>query len=363
MAVLMENLGAERSLFTLSGPPPVTFATKSGRSGTSVPVFQPYREDLPLQSGYYSFVVDDSGRLRVIRGNTSSHASLVRGGRVASAGMFRIGRSGRLAEVFCQSFDYRIRYRDHCDRAVVYVVELLARHPALDASPHLVFHFSKGVADNFKLDYFGNPIDEDAYNSKVRLSEEEGAGQRKYNCFTSSQIARFIRYKPQPPPRTHGVKIDQDVSVLEDEGITRPLYTTDPAPFFGSDNKEMWTGRVNFVIDAEGRLILGMKHHHALSGGHPVGGAGHLAIDDSGVIQEIQLNFSGHYRPPLTAEYARYVYRNLISHPLLSFSDSCEIKGRKFDEVSYMSSVVRFRPEELRDDDPSLEEYLELVDL
>lgn len=363
MVIAMDNLGTERSLFTLSGPPPVTFAAKGGRRGTSVPVFQPYKEDLPLQSGVYSFVLDESGRLRVIRGNTSSHASLVRGGRVGCAGMFRIGRSGRLSEVFCQSFDYRIRYRDHCDSPVIYAVELFVGHPALDASPHIVFHFSRGLADSFILDYHGAPIDTDNYKYKYQLMEEEDAGQRKYNCFTKVQIARFIRYKPQPPPRTYSVRIDQDVAVLEGEGIPQTSYVTDPAPFFGPDNQEMWTGRINFVIDAEGRLLLGMKHHHALSGGHSVGGAGHLVIDDSGVIQEIQLNFSGHYRPPLTAEYVRYVYRNLVSHPLLSFSDSYDIKGRKFDEMSYMSTVVRFRPEELEGDDSLLEEHLELVHL
>jgi hypothetical protein len=101
----MKVLGPCRRSFALSGPPPATFKAKTGRSGF-VPVFEPYEEELPLQSGYYTFVIDEHGRFLVLRSNTSSHASFVNGGRVASAGSFRIERMGKLAEVLCTLAHY-----------------------------------------------------------------------------------------------------------------------------------------------------------------------------------------------------------------------------------------------------------------
>ena len=78
-------------------------------------------------------------------------------------------------------------------------------------------------------------------------------------------------------------------------------------------------------------------------------------------LGEIHLNFSGHYRPPLTADYARYVFRTLANHPLLSIEKDCQILGRKFDEETYKSSVIRLSSLELATDDPELEEALEMV--
>jgi hypothetical protein len=74
-----------------------------------------------------------------------------------------------------------------------------------------------------------------------------------------------------------------------------------------------------------------------------------------------RLNFSGHYRPPLTLEYAQYVFRALANHPLLSIERTCRILGRKFDEATYSSSVISLTSEELGSDDPELEEALEMT--
>ena len=152
MQLDMKNLGPSRRYFALSSKPPVTFSPKSGRSGSEVPPFQPYEEDLPLQSGFYTFVIDDQGHFRVKWGNTSSHASFVDRKRVAAAGWFRIGRMGKLAEVNCTSYDYRIRYEDHRDRVVLYAVDSFVRNPAFDVSDHAFFRFEN---DELEID---NPL-------------------------------------------------------------------------------------------------------------------------------------------------------------------------------------------------------------
>jgi hypothetical protein len=104
----MENKGSRRTVFRLSEKPPGTFAFKgnSGGSGTTVPVFEPYEESLPLQSGWYSFVIDKDGDFRVKRGNTSSHGSMVNRQPVVTAGRFRVSLLGRVVEVYCESIDY-----------------------------------------------------------------------------------------------------------------------------------------------------------------------------------------------------------------------------------------------------------------
>lgn len=141
----MENLGARRVLFALSGRPVVLFTPKRRRSphrSEETPPFEPYAENLPLQSGYYTFVIDESGRFRVKWGNTSSHAAMVGYQKAAAAGHFRISRIGKLAEVRIASYDYGILCSGANDRVLVYAMESFLGHPALDASEHVIFHFS-----------------------------------------------------------------------------------------------------------------------------------------------------------------------------------------------------------------------------
>jgi len=84
-------------------------------------------------------------------------------------------------------------------------------------------------------------------------------------------------------------------------------------------------------------------------------------MEESGTVSEIHLNFSGHYRPPLTSDYACYVFRTLATHPLLSIETDCRICGRKFYDDTDRSSVISFAPDELMTDDPEAQEQLERV--
>jgi hypothetical protein len=354
----MKDLGPCRRALALSGPPPATFQAKSGRSG-SVPVFEPYEEELPLQSGYYTFVIDQHGRFRLLRGNTSSHASFVNGGRVASAGSLRIERTGKLAEVLCTSFDYRIRYEDEHDRVAIYTVESFVKNAAFDVSPHVIFLFRRGTGDRFALDYHGKPILEGDRQEKLRLLEVDGCEIVRQNQFRAAQLEAFDRYFPPRPPQLYGVHADQSITALEDDGWVHLVPDQNACAAYMPDTPVLPTGKPNFVIDEQGWVIIGMKHHHLLSGGRSVGGAGHLIIGESGTVDGIQLNFSGHYRPPLTPEYARFVYRTFKGHPLLTLSPNCTIQGRKFDEESLASNVIRFEAGELETDSAEFDEILE----
>ncbi len=357
----MKNLGLARAALVLSSRPPVTFAAKAGGGGAETPIFEPYEEELPLQSGYYTFVIDALGRFRVKWGNTSSHASLVDRRPVASAGSFRIERTGRLAEVFCQSHNYRIAYRDQHDRPVVYTIESFVKHPAFNASPHLVFHFSRGLADRFLLDRDGNLLSDEQYREKMLLLEDEGVVSHQRNVFGEQQAEAFLAYVPAPPERLHSIHLDQAIASLEDLGDLGITTVADPVARFSTDFPVIPTGKLNFILDKEGWLVIGVKHHHLLAGGDSVGGAGHLVLDDEARVVEVRLNFSGHYRPELTAEYARYVHRTLRAHPLLVFRPECRIYGRKFDEATYRSVAIEFSASELDSDGPEFDEELERI--
>src|SRR5207245_2516584 len=89
------------------------------------------------------------------------------------------------------------------------------------------------------------------------------------------------------------------------------------------------------------------------------GGAGQIIVDEESVVTTISLNFSGHYRPTLTAEYARYVYRAIRSHPLLTFAENCVITGRKSFDLNSDFEMVTFPAEELLSDSSGLEDQLD----
>jgi hypothetical protein len=355
MQLEMKNLGPSRKGFTLSAAPPRTFSPKSGRSGSIVPVFQPYDEDLPLQSGFYTFVIDDGGHFRVKWGNTSSHASFVDRGRVAAAGWFRIGRMGKLAEVTLTSYDYRISYKGHDDKVVIYAIRSFVGNQAFDVSSHAIFSFRRQLGDWFHVDTDEKPIDE----QERQLLDSEGSEPGGYASFTPHQVACFLKYKPPAPPRLYPSLIDPSVTTLEEDGDLRFSSPSEPAPRLSIDQPSIPSGKINFVLDEAGWLIIGIRHHHILSGGRHVAAAGHLYIDERGQVNVMQLNFSGHYRPPLSAEYVCYTYRALKGHPLVTSSPDCKVNGRKFDEETLHSSMISFDPSELEIDDPSMDERLE----
>ncbi len=122
--------------------------------------------------------------------------------------------------------------------------------------------------------------------------------------------------------------------------------------------QRMSCGKWAFVIDRDGWLIVG-NGHHILSGGNPVGAAGQIIVEPSGVIGEVDLNFSGHYRPGLNGEYARYTFRAIDSHPLLILSPDCRVCGRKFQGLDLNAPRLKFTIEELTNDDPMLDLLIE----
>jgi hypothetical protein len=364
LVATMENLGARRVQFALSGQPVVLFSPKRRKSPhrtEEIPPFEPYEENLPLQSGYYTFVIDQKGRFRVKWGNTSSHAAMVGYQKAAAAGHFRISRIGKLAEVRITSYDYGILCRGPNDRILVYAMESFLGHPAFDASEHVIFHFSAKRYEGSTVDRRGELLSAADITLKLELLENEGLEHGASNGFDAQQIERFRGYQATPPPHLHAMHRDQLVINIE-EGDSIDDFRPGPAhSIFSPESPDLSVGKNNFVIDTTGRLIVGAVGHHILSGGNAVGGAGHLIVQGSGQIGAVHLNFSGHYRPPLTFDYVRYVYRSLLNHPLLSFAEECEILGRKFNDDADRTSVIKFTAAELLADNPEGEEALERI--
>ena len=279
--------------------------------------------------------------------------------KVGSAGTFRISRVGKLAEVSFRSYDYAIRYRGPQDGVVAFAIDSFQRHPAFDVSVHTLFHFSRAIADSFSLDRHCQLLSGEQCTRSRELLELEGLGGEVTNRYDTGQIQAFCDYHPTKPPRMHAMHRDQLVVSIEEGDDILDFQPSAPRPIYSHELPNLFVGKNNFVIDSSGYLIIGMEGHHILSGGQTVGGAGHLIIAESGELGEIHLNFSGHYRPSLTLDYARYVFRTIANHPLLSIEKNCRILGRKFDEETYNSSVIKLTAEELRSDDPELEEALE----
>jgi hypothetical protein len=361
MIDVMENLGARRTLFTLSGQPAVTFRPKNRRSAIrsdETPLFEPYAENLPLQSGFYTFVIDQKGRFRVKWGNTSSHGAMAAYQRVAAAGNFRISRIGKLAVVTFTSYDYGILYDGPNDRALVYAIGAFLGHPAFDASEHVIFHFSVRRYETTSINRSGELLNAQAISSHLDLLESEGLGGEIQGGVDAKSVELYRTYQPTAPSSLYSVERDQLVVSIEEGDDISDFRPGLAYPRYSPESANLHAGKYNFVIDRDGWLIIGAPGHHILSGGHEVAGAGHITFNGSGKASEIHLNFSGHYRPILTFDYVRYVYQTLRGHPLLDFEERCEVLGRKFTRPGE-SSVLRFTPDELLSDDPDGDEALE----
>jgi hypothetical protein len=348
--------------YALSGPPPAIYKPSRGGEHRSVPVFEPYAENLPLQSGYYSFVIDQHGRFHVQWGNTRSHAGMVDGEPAAAAGRFRISRVGKVAEVTCDSTDYRINYGAYRSRQALYVIEAFGRHPALDVSPHAIFRFRIKRFEKFTVDIDFREIPDESEHLRLLELEgyEDGDVESIAPTYTRAQFTRFRSYSPPMPPRTYPIDRDQLIATIEpDDGDPVDYEYGPPCAPLSPDAPYVGSGKVNFVVDEAGRLIVGLKGHHILSGGKRVGAAGHLVFGPEGNLIEIHLNFSGHYRPKLDAAYVRYTHGLLIGHPLLSVSKECKVQGRVFSDVSDRSTVIRFLPADLAIDADELDLLIE----
>jgi hypothetical protein len=363
MIDVMENLGASRMQFALSGEPIVRFSPKRRRSALrsdEVPLFEPYAENLPLQSGYYTFVIDQKGRFRVKWGNTSSHGAMVGYQPVAAAGNLRISRIGKLAQVNIVSYDYGILCSGPNDRALIYAIDAFLGHPAFDASEYVIFQYSARRYESSSVNRRRELLSADNIRNYLELVDSEGLADDARNNLDASQVRLFSSYVPPVPTRLHSMHRDQLIISIE-EGDRISDFRPGPAyPIFSPEKSKVHVGKNNFVIDLSGWLIIGAAGHHILSGGREVGGAGHIVFNELGKVCAVHLNFSGHYRPPLTFDYVRYVFRALVNHPLLSFEFPCEISGRKFGEAD-RSTVIRFLADDLLTDDPNGEEFLERV--
>lgn len=356
----MENLGPRRIVLALTNPPPRVETARRSRRGTSQPVdvFEPYEESLPLQSGYYSFVIDEVGNFHVKRGNTTSHAGMISGRPAAAAGRFRVNRMGRVIEVVCGCGDYGFHFDESRHPLASYVIEAFSRHRAFALNPSAVFKFSKR---NFEYEYVATNRDiislED-YDERLKGLENEGVGDDVAVAYDSQDTRRFRGYTPPKPPALYPMQRDQSVLELEEPDAEEFEYG--PAvPHLALDTEPLKSGKNNFVIDHDGWLIVGMTGHQILSGGAHVGGAGHISIERSGEVSRLEMNFSGHYRPPLTADYVRYVYKTITEHPLLNVAVNCSFHARKFDNCDANSAVYEFSREELGSDDPRLDYWIE----
>ena len=274
---------------------------------------------------------------------------------MGGAGHFRINRAGGVAEVFCISLDYWIIVPDQHHATVEFLIEAFSNHHAFDVSPLAVFRFKRGAYDSFHVGVDGSIIED--LGDRLRRLEVEGQGDETHPPFSDGEQEAFAAYIPAPPPRLYPMHKDQSIIVLE-SGDEDTFEYGPPRPRYAPDQPRLTSGKKAFVIDGEGWLILG-HGHHILSGGAEVGAAGQVVVEPSGVISEINLNFSGHYRPPLDGEYARYTYRALANHPLLTLSPDCRITGRRFDESDFHSINLKFSAEELLADDPALDESIE----
>lgn len=348
----MEKLGDGREMYGLVLQPEVTFRPRrSGAAGSAAaPLFEPYPENLPLQSGYYSFVIDERGRLRVKAGNTRSHAAMAEG-RAAAAGRFRMSRDGKLAEVHCQSVDYQFGFTGPEDRAVRYVIAYFRQHRAFQLSDHLFFGFHRAIAESFLIDPVGQPITPEQAAERRRRIDLEGVAAHGVGGFRSEQVAAWESYEPEAPSALYSPHRDQLIASLQEDA---DYEVSEARPPYSPQDERCAGGKYNFVFDPEGWLILGSSGHHLLSGCGLVGAAGQIVFDADGLATEVNLNFSGHYRPPLTAEYARYAYRVLSGHPLIELAPGCSINGRVFDEEAVFTTVLRFDPADLVGDGDEL---------
>ncbi|MFO0956629.1 MAG: hypothetical protein U0800_04070 [Isosphaeraceae bacterium] len=340
--------------FTLRQIPPHSFRPRKNRGvgGDREPIFEPYEESLPLQSGFYSYAIDVDGHFRVRWGNTRSHAAMTGRTAVAGAGHFRVNRAGQVVEIFCGSSDYPIRLDGPSDRLVGYIIRAFAGHPAFNLNPKALFEFRSDRFVTFRVDAQGAEVDDIA--ARRALLDSEGAGETVAPPISSEQTTGFDAYVPPTPPRLYSMHHDQIISGLEDEAFQygEPMPRLKPGD-------SLRVGKSNFIVDGQGFLVVGVTGHQILSGGREVGGAGHLHINDSGEVTRVEANFSGHYRPELDADYLRYIFRLITTHPLLAIAPACVYAGRRFRGMEAVAPVVTFTAEDLASDSDDLERFLE----
>lgn len=362
MDSLINKDGGFKKAYTLSPVPPKIFVAHPARGKPRkalVGLFEPLPEALPLEAGYYTYVIDAESRWHVERGNHSSHAGMVGREPIGAAGYFVITRAGKVGEVRCGSRDYGIIFADSSRPTLKWLIDAFHRMQAFEVSPYAYFRFPLMDYKTLlvRADY---EIIED-HSELDDLLAREGQGTDGLYRFSKSQEENYKIYVPEPPSRLYPMHLDQLLDPLDYDTPPRddddPFVAGDFEPRYCPADGSLGWGRKAFVLDQQGYLILGAGHQK-LSGGQNVGAAGQLTIDGNGSVSKIHLNFSGHFRPPLTAQYARYVYSVLIKHPLLSIAPECEITARKVTGLAELSKPIPLDPDELLSDDGRLEDLL-----
>jgi hypothetical protein len=355
----MENRGDGRVVFTLRRLPPRTRRSTRGGRLAEVPVFEPFQESLPLQSGIYSFLIDKDGHFRVRRGNIQSHSAMVPDRVAAIAGRFQVNRAGRVVEVVCQSTDFWQFIDGPADALVRYTIESFASNEALNLNPEAVFAFFRRRYDSWHISASGKLVTDP--QTHLRLLLEEGVGAEISRPFSLAQAEAFQGYTPPLPPSLHSMHRDQLITSIEEGGDSDVFEIGPPAQPLGPSSDPIRVGKNNFVINEKGQLIVGASGHHLLSGGGRVGGAGHIHFESDWLISRLELNFSGHYRPPLTGNYVRYVFAVVAGHPLLTLSPDCQFAGRVFKDCDAISRVLTFARGELEFEELEIDRYLETL--
>jgi hypothetical protein len=186
----MENLGEGRVFFQLRIPPPSGSVMRTSRGDVyrGTRVFEPYEESLPLQSGWYSFIIDADGHFRVIRGNTKSHASLSPDRRAVAAGRFNVGRMGQVIEVIVRSRDFSCFVKGP-SRSVPYIIQSFERHYALRLNPRAIFRFYKDLYESWCVDASGTILSDP--REQVLSLEAEGMGESGIVTFTDVACSPF----------------------------------------------------------------------------------------------------------------------------------------------------------------------------
>ena len=211
----MEKSGSSRRSFSLTRTPPILYFTAFRAHRGQVEVFEPYEENLPLEAGFYTFVIDENGRFRVRRGNTSSHSSFTRCNPVGGAGNFRINRAGSVAEVFCVSHDYGMLVPDGDSPTVSFVIESFRNHHAFELSPLAIFRFKNEPHGSFPLTIDREPVED--LTGRLELLEREGQGSEDRPPFGPEEIEAFEAYAPPAPPRLYSMHRDQSIIALESD--------------------------------------------------------------------------------------------------------------------------------------------------
>ena len=244
---------------------------------------------------------------RLCRGEIS------RGRRTLRGDAGRQSRSRRLRE---QRLLDEIRRRTECDRPVR--SQCLPAPPRLRGQSARLFHIFRGRSPTTSTSRGDGHLVQDMAGRRGLLAEEE-QGTEERHPFSPPQIESVPKISfPQRPPWLYEIKQDHLTNPMDyddhESDRSRPIHAAILTGGWAADlGSEGIRPRLRRMADRRPGASSALGRESRVC---PPGKSTSMAM---GVVTEINLNFSGHYRPPLSAGYARYTYRSLVSHPLLTF--------------------------------------------